>query len=429
MEEEIKAKAEYCLNCKTKPCQNACPLGNDTAGFIKLIKENKLKEAYELLLETTVLQPVCSRICPHDKQCQGSCIRGIKQTPVSIGDMEAYIGDLAIEKDWKITKKSEDKNKKVAVIGGGPTGLTCGAVLARNGYKVTIYEKHNVLGGIMNHGIPAFRLNKNILQKTIDKILELGIEVKLNSELGQDYTLEELEKEYDAIYLGFGANISSKMGIDGEDLEGVLGGNELLENASYPDFTGKTVIVSGGGNVAMDTSRTVKRLGAKRVIVVYRRSRTEMPAEKKEIEEAISEGIEFFFQNNIIKICGGKKVEKIECVKTKLVQKDGETRLSPVNIEGSNFFIPTDYVIMAVGSKPEDSLLAKLDLELDKRGRIKVDENNMTSIKGVFARRRCGWCKSYSSLGVTLWKRCGILNYEIFRKKLKKTRFIICFNI
>lgn len=385
MEEEIKAKAEYCLNCKLKPCQSACPLGNDTAGFIKLIKENKLKEAYELLLETTVLQPVCSRICPHDKQCQGSCVRGIKQTPVSIGDMEAYIGDLAIKNNWKIDKKSEEKNKKVAVIGGGPTGLTCSAVLARNGYQVTIYEKHDKLGGIMVHGIPDFRLDREVLQKTIDKIVELGIEVKLNSELGQDYALDSLTKEYDAVYLGFGANISSKMGIEGEDVEGVLGGNELLENNIHPDYTGKTVIVSGGGNVAMDTSRTVKRLGAKRVIVVYRRSRTEMPAEKKEIEEAIEEGVEFFFQNNIIKICGDKKVEKIECVKTELVQKEGESRLSPVNIEGSNFFIDADYVIMAVGSKPEADLLKKLNLELDKWGRIKIDENSMTSKKGVFA--------------------------------------------
>lgn len=385
MEEEIKAKAEYCLNCKLKPCQSACPLGNDTAGFIKLIKENKLKEAYELLLETTVLQPVCSRICPHDKQCQGSCVRGIKQTPVSIGDMEAYIGDLAIKNNWKIDKKSEEKNKKVAVIGGGPTGLTCSAVLARNGYQVTIYEKHDKLGGIMVHGIPDFRLDREVLQKTIDKIVELGIEVKLNSELGQDYTLDSLAKEYDAVYLGFGANISSKMGIEGEDVEGVLGGNELLENNIHPDYTGKTVIVSGGGNVAMDTSRTVKRLGAKRVIVVYRRSRTEMPAEKKEIEEAIEEGVEFFFQNNIIKICGDKKVEKIECVKTELVQKEGESRLSPVNIEGGNFFIDADYVIMAVGSKPEADLLKKLNLELDKWGRIKIDENSMTSKKGVFA--------------------------------------------
>lgn len=385
MLEEIQAKAEYCLNCKMKPCQNACPLGNDTAGFIKLVKENKIKEAYELLLETTVLQPVCSRICPHDKQCQGSCIRGIKQIPVSIGDMEAYVGDVAIEKDWKISKNAENKNGKIAVIGGGPTGLTCSAILARNGYKVTIFEKHDKLGGIMSHGIPEFRLDREILQKTIDKILELGIEVKLKQELGQDYTLDDLVKEYDAVYLGFGANISSKMGIEGEELEGVLGGNELLENNVHPNYTGKTVIVSGGGNVAMDTSRTVKRLGAKRVIVVYRRSRAEMPAEKKEIEEAMEEGVEFFFQNNIIKICGYKRVEKIECVKTELVQKEGDTRLSPVNIDGSNYFIDADYVIMAVGSKPEESLLAKLDLELDKRGRIKVDENNMTSKKGVFA--------------------------------------------
>lgn len=385
MIEEIQAKAEYCLNCKMKPCQNACPLGNDTAGFIKLIKENKIKEAYELLLETTVLQPVCSRICPHDKQCQGSCVRGIKQVPVSIGDMEAYVGDMAIEKDWKISKKAEKKDKKIAVIGGGPTGLTCSAVLARNGYKVTIYEKHSILGGIMNHGIPNFRLDKSLLQKTINKILELGIEVKLNKTLGQDYTLEELSKEYDAVYLGFGANISSKMGIEGEELEGVLGGNELLENSSHPDYTDKIVIVSGGGNVAMDTSRTIKRLGAKKVIVVYRRSRVEMPAEKKEVEEAIEEGVEFLFQTNIIKVYGDKKVEKIECVKTELIQKEGESRLSPVNIEGSNYFIQADYVVMAVGSKPEENLLAKLDLELNDRGRIKIDENNMTSKKGVFA--------------------------------------------
>ena len=308
MIEEIQAKAEYCLNCKMKPCQNACPLGNDTAGFIKLVKEDKIKEAYELLLETTVLQPVCSRICPHDKQCQGSCVRGIKQVPVSIGDMEAYVGDMAIEKGWKINKKSESKDKKIAVIE---------ELIVPNMSWDTIYEKHNALGGIMNHGIPAFRLDKKLLQKTIDKILELGVEVKLNKALGQDYTLEELFKEYDAVYLGFGANISSKMGIEGENLEGVLGGNELLENASHPDYTGKTVIVSGGGNVAMDTSRTVKRLGAKKVIVVYRRSRAEMPAEKKEIEEAMEEGVEFLFQNNIIKICGDKKVEKIECIKTK----------------------------------------------------------------------------------------------------------------
>ncbi len=385
MLEEMKEKANYCLSCKIKPCQVGCPLQNDTTGFIKLLKEDKIHEAYDLLSETTVLQSICGRICPHDKQCQGSCIRGVSQKQVNIGDMEAYVGDIAIENDWKIKKNAEPKNKKIAVVGGGPTGLTCAATLAKNGYKVTIFEKHNVLGGIMNHGIPAFRLDKKLLQKAIDKILDLGIDVKLNTELGKDYTLNDLQKEYDAVYLGFGANLSSKMGIPGEDLDGVFGGNELLENNSHPSYKGKTVIVSGGGNVAMDTARTVKKLGAKEVIVIYRRSRAEMPAEKKEIEEAIEEGIEFLYQNNIIKICGDKKVNKIECVKTELVQKEGESRKFPVNIEGSNYFIDADYVIMAVGSKPEASLLSQLDVELDRRGRILIDKNNMTSKKGVFA--------------------------------------------
>lgn len=385
MLEEMKEKANYCLSCKIKPCQVGCPLQNDTTGFIKFLKEDKIHEAYDLLSETTVLQAICGRICPHDKQCQGSCIRGVSQKQVNIGAMEAYVGDVAIEKGWEIKKKAELKNKKIAVVGGGPTGLTCAATLAKNGYQVTIYEKHSVLGGIMNHGIPAFRLDKKLLQKAIDKILDLGIDVKLNSEFGKDYCLEDLQKEYDAVYLGFGANLSSKMGIPGEDLEGVFGGNELLENNSHPDYKGKTVVVSGGGNVAMDTARTVKRLGAEKVIVIYRRSRAEMPAEKKEIEEAMEEGIEFLFQNNIIKICGDKKVEKIECVKTELVQKEGETRKSPVNIEGSNYFIDLDYIMMAVGSKPEENLLEKVGVELDRRGRILVDKNNMTSKEGVFA--------------------------------------------
>lgn len=382
---EIKNKADYCLSCKIKPCQIGCPLNNDTTGFIKLLKEDKIKEAYELLCETTVLQSICGRICPHDKQCQGSCIRGVSQKQVNIGDLEAYVGDVALKEGWNIPRKKENKNKKVAVVGGGPTGLACSAKLAREGYEVTIYEKHNVLGGIMNHGIPAFRLNKTLLNNVIQKVLDLGIDVKLNQEIGIDFSLEDLEKKYDAIYLGFGANISSKMGIPGEELMGVYGGNELLENNTHPDYKGKSVVISGGGNVAMDTARTVKKLGAEIVTVIYRRSEAEMPAEKKEIEEAKEEGVEFLFQNNIIAIHGEEKVEKIECVKTELVQKLGETRKSPVNIEGSNYFIDIDYIIMAVGSKPEEKIVSNLGVELNSRGRIKIDKNNMTSKKGVFA--------------------------------------------
>lgn len=384
--EEIIKKAEHCLGCKVKMCQKGCPLGNDITEFIRYVKEEKYKEAYEVLSNTTILQPICGRICPHKSQCEGSCVRGIKGESVSIGDLEAYIGDLAIENNYEISKfTTEKKNKKIAVVGGGPAGLSCAANLARNGYNVTIYEKYDKLGGILRHGIPDFRLDKNILDKQIERIIRLGIETKYNQVLGKNITIQELENEYDAIFLAFGANISSKMGIEGEDLEGVYGGNELLEHSNHPNYTGKTVSVIGGGNVAMDIARTIKRLGAKSVKVIYRRAEAQMPAERKEIEDAKREGIEFLIKNNIVKVIGDKKVEQIECIKTELVKKEGETREVPIDIEGSNYIIDMDYVVMAVGAKPEKDIVENLGLELTKRGNIVVDENYMTSKEKIFA--------------------------------------------
>lgn len=385
--EQIKEKSNYCLSCKNKPCMKGCPLNNDITEFIRNIKEEKYEEAYKILLETTVLSSVCGRICPHEKQCQGSCIRGIKQQPVNIGYLESFIGDIAIEKNWKITKYEKNNNKKVAIIGGGPAGLTATAFLARYGFDVTIYEKNDNLGGILYKGIPAFRLDKKILQNTISKILELGIQVKYNVELEKNFTLEELKNSYDAVLLTFGANISSKMKIEGEELVGVYGGNELLEKENYPNFNGKRVAVIGGGNVAMDTARTIKKLGAEAVYVVYRRAEKQMPAEKKEIKDAKLEGIEFLFQNNIVKIIGDKtnKVKQLECIKTELVKKEGEEREIPVNIENSNYNLDIDYVIRAVGSETEKSILQKLNLELNNYGYVKVDENQMTSQEKVFA--------------------------------------------
>jgi len=338
------------------------------------------------LLDTTILQPVCGRICPHNKQCQGSCIRGIKGEPVSIGKLETFIGDMAIKEGWKIDKIEEKKSKKVAIIGGGPSGITASAYLAKRGFEVCIYEKHQKLGGLLVHGIPDFRLPKDVVEETISKVIELGVEFKLGQELGKNISLEELEKEYDAILLAFGANISSKMEISGEQLEGVYGGNELLENESYPTFEGKNVCVIGGGNTAMDVARTVNRKRAKKVTVIYRRAREQMPAEDEEIEAAIEEGVEFLFQNNIVKILGEDKVEAVECIKTELVKVEGD-RERPVNIEGSNYELDIDYVIMALGSKPESKVLDKIDLEKTDRGYIKVDEKQMTSREKVFA---CG---------------------------------------
>lgn len=389
--ETIKEKAEYCLNCINKSCSKACPLNNEIPQFIKLVKDGLYKEAYEVLCETSVLQPICGIICPHTKQCQSGCIRGIKGEPVDIGKLEAFIGRQAIKNNWKIPKKNNTmQNKKIAVVGSGPAGLTCAAFLAKEGYQVTIYEKNEKLGGILSYGIPEFRLSSQIVNETIKKILELGIEVKNNKELAIEnkentITLNELIKEYDAIFLSFGANISTKMNIQGEELKGVCGGNELLEKRIYDDYKGKNVAVIGGGNVAMDTSRTIKKLGAKTVTVIYRRSEAQMPAEKREIADAKSEGIEFLFQTNILKILGEEQVEKIECIKTELKPKEGENRLVAVNIENSNYLKDIDYVVMAVGSSPEIELTSKLNLKTDNKGRIIVNEQNQTSNHKIFA--------------------------------------------
>ena len=392
--EQIKEKSNYCLNCPIKPCSNkGCPLGNDIPGFINAVKQEDYKKAYEILSETTVLQAICGRICPHTKQCEGSCIRGIKSNSVNIGELEAFIGDIAIKENYTISKPStENKNKKIAIVGGGPAGLTASAFLLKKGYSVTLYEKYDYLGGLLVHGIPEFRLPKEIVRQTIQKIIDLGLVVKYNHELGTNIELKQLEKDYDAIFLAFGANITTKMGVEGEELQGVFGGNQLLERQNHPDYTNKKVAIIGGGNVAMDCARTIKMLGAQEVKVIYRRAEEQMPAEAKEIEEAKHEGIEFLFQNNIVKILGKDKVEQVELIKTELVQKEGETRKVPVNISNSNYVIDMDYIVMALGSEP-DSFVKNLELELNKWGYINIDEKNRTSNSKIFAGGDIAGCK------------------------------------
>lgn len=268
---EITEEVNYCLNCKIKPCsQKGCPLNNNIPEFIKAVKEEKYKEAYTILSQTTVLPGVCGKICPHTKQCQRSCVRGIKGEPVNIGDIEDYIFQKAVEEGYnlkEVMEKEENqelKNKKVAIIGGGPAGLTCAAFLAKDGIDVTIYEKYDYLGGLLVHGIPEFRLSKQDVKETVDRILDLGIKVQYNKQLGKNLKLEELDNEYDAIFLSIGANKPAKMGVKGENLDGVYGGNEILEYNTHPNYEGKIVSVIGGGNVAMDCSRTIKRLRSKR---------------------------------------------------------------------------------------------------------------------------------------------------------------------
>ena len=371
-----------CESCVTKPCQIGCPLNNDITGFIKKLKKEEYKEAYDILKQTTVLAPICGRICPHFDQCQGKCVKGVSYEAVEIGKLETFIADIALENNWTIDCPKETKYN-VAVVGAGPAGLTCAAFLRRNGIGVTIYEKHNYLGGLLVHGIPDFRLPKTIVKKVTDNIKNMGIDVKYGSILGENITLNELEEKHDAVFIGIGANLSNKMEIDGEELNGVYGGNELLEHNNHPDYVDKTVIVSGGGNVAMDVSRTAKRNGAKKVIVVYRRSEQEMPASKDEIEEAKEDGVEFLFLTTITKVLGDTKVTGIEVLKNELVHKEGEERPSPKAIEGSNYTIDCDYVMMAIGSHQEE-YVKDFNLEEEKE-RIKIDSKGHTSNPKVFS--------------------------------------------
>ena len=372
----LEENVNYCLSCKTKPCKLGCPLNNDVTEAIAWLKKGDELKAYETFAETSVLMGMCGRICPHEFQCQGKCVRGIKGEPVAIGEIETYLADKFIDVPYK--KSDELSDYKVAVIGAGPAGLSCAGFLAKKGIKVTIFEKHDHLGGIMYHGIPEFRLPKDILNRHIQKIIDLGIEVKLNTELGKDFSLDDLSS-YDAVFLSFGANLSRKMNIPGEERDNVLFGNELLESGSWPDVKGKKIAVSGGGNTAMDVCRSAKLKGGD-VTVIYRRSEKEMPATRKEIADAKAEGIEFMFQTNILEV----KENTLHCIKTELIQKEGEKRLSPVNIEGSDFEFDYDYIIMAVGSKPDSELTSKLGLELTKWGSIVKDENLMSSKEAIF---------------------------------------------
>ena len=407
----------YCLNCINKPCsKKGCPLENDIPSFIE---EEDAHSAFKILSKTTVLPAICGRICPHSKQCQGSCIRGIQGNPVRIGQVEAYIGDMSLKENYKIPledinniveigdNKDKITEKKVAVIGSGPCGLTCAAFLAKYGVQVTIFEKYDKLGGLLIHGIPDFRLDRKIVNQTINKILELGIQTETNRELGKNLFINDLINEYDAVFIAIGANLSNQT-LYGDN---IIKGNEFLEKMNiiqekYNDnimeilekeempiedkefinfvknLKGKRIAVSGGGNVAMDCARTLKRFKSD-VTIVYRRDEEQMPAEKYEIEEAKKEGINMQVKTNIESFDSFNK--KLKCIRTELVQKENESRLSPVNIEGSNFDIDIDYVVLATGSKADTELLQKQELELNDYGYIKVDEHYQTSIKKVYA--------------------------------------------
>lgn len=368
---KIEELASYCLNCKTKPCTKGCPLGNNIPDVINFVKQEKYIEAYKELSKTTIMPSICGRICPHSKQCQGKCTRGIKGEPVQIGKIETFIGDFALKNNIKYEKRDNYDKYSVAIIGAGPAGLTAATFLAREGINVTIYEKENYLGGLLVHGIPEFRLNKNIVKSVIQNILDLGVKI-------ENKLFNPNINNYNAVLLSTGANEPIKLNVEGEDLEYVYQANTLLKENNHPKYIGKTVIIIGGGNVAMDAARTIKKLDAKEVIVLYRRSEKEMPAEKNEIEEAKNEGIKFIFNTKPLKICNNN----IECIKT---ETDENRTLK--DIPNSNYSINADYIVSAIGSKIDKTFIQDFELELNEKGYVKVDENNMTSKKGIFA---CG---------------------------------------
>lgn len=380
----IKEMAKYCFNCSNKNCQKGCPLDNNIPDFINFMKDEKWQEAYDVICQTTALPSICGRVCPHEKNCEGKCIRGIKGEPVKIGELEAFLGDLANNGIIKTKSCNIKNNKKIAIVGGGPAGLTCAYFLAKEGYNVDIFEKEEKLGGILSYGIPYFRLDSKTVEKNLELILNIGIKVHTNVKIGENLELEKLRESYDAVFLALGANISSKLGIKGENLDGVFGANKLLSSKKHPAYLGKNICVIGGGNVAMDIARYAKKHGSSKVLIIYRRNEEQTPANRKEIEAAKNEGVEFLFQTNIIKIHGVQSVQEIECVRTDLVIEKDCKRPVPVDIEDTNFRIKTDYVIMAVGSRPEKRSIENR-LETDENGYVKVDENYMTNIEGVFA--------------------------------------------
>ena len=381
MKNSLKKKIDVCINCKKPLCQLGCPLGNDIPKFINYLKEENYQKSFFVLSKTTVLPAICGLICPQDVQCERMCKKTLNGKSVSIGELEAYVGKYALDNNYKMYSPKKTKHH-VLVIGSGPAGLTCAAFLRRAGIKVTIYEKHGYLGGLLKHGIPEFRLPENIVNKTINNIINLGIEVSYNMELGRDFTINDVIDKFDAIFIGIGGNISNHLKIPGAELTEVYGANELLENKLKLDVLNKNVVVYGGGNVAMDMARTLKRWGAN-VSIVYRKDKENLTASPKEYESALNDGIDFIFETCVLNLIGKKHLEKVEVCNTKLTKINDEEKLE--NIPNSNHFIKCDYFIEAIGSHVDNEILKNLKINLDEREQIDIDGNGHTSNPKIYA--------------------------------------------
>ena len=397
--EQAMDEAERCLNCKNKPCMTGCPVMVRIPDFIAKVREGDFEGAYQIIAESSSLPAVCGRVCPQENQCEKLCVRGIKGEPVAIGRLERFVADYHNANCKEKATRPQSNGKKVAVIGSGPSGLTCAGDLAKKGYEVTVFEAFHMAGGVLVYGIPEFRLPKSIVQKEIDTLKELGVKIETNMVIGKVLSIDELIEEYDfkAVFIGTGAGLPKFMNISGENLNGVYSANEFLtrinlmkaykEDANTPIKHGKKVVVVGGGNVAMDAARCAKRLGGD-VHIVYRRTLNELPARKEEVEHAMEEGIIFDLLTNPVKINGDENgwASSITCVKMELGEPDASGRSRPVEIKGSEFDIETDVVIMALGTSPNPLIKRTTKgLEVNNRGGIVTDENGLTSVQTVYA--------------------------------------------
>lgn len=399
-EEQAIDEAKRCLNCKNKPCVGGCPVQIDIPAFIKEVAEGNFEQAYKIITKSSSLPAVCGRVCPQESQCEQKCVRGIKGESVGIGRLERFVADWHNENIKEIPEKPASNGHKVAVIGSGPSGLACAGDLAKKGYAVTVFEALHLAGGVLVYGIPEFRLPKAIVQKEINTLRELGVDFETNMVIGRVMSVEELMKEqnFEAVFIGSGAGLPRFMNIPGENLKGVYSANEFLTRinlmkAYKPDSNtpiqhGSKVAVVGGGNVAMDAARCAKRLGAD-VTVIYRRTEKELPARLEEVHHAKEEGINFKFLTNPISISGDEEgwVKSIRCQEMKLSEPDASGRARPVPVEGSEFDVDSECVIMSIGTSPNPLIKSTTNgLETQKWGGIIIDENTgRTSIEGVYA--------------------------------------------
>lgn len=400
-EEEARAEASRCLKCKNPKCVGGCPVSIDIPGFIKEVQEGNYEEAAKVIAKSSALPAVCGRVCPQESQCEGQCIRGIKGEPISIGKLERFVADWSRENGFVPAAPEKTNGRKVAVIGSGPSGVTCAGDLAKMGYEVTIFEALHEPGGVLTYGIPEFRLPKEgVVQPEIDNVRKLGVKIETDVIIGKSVTIDELldEEGFEAVFIGSGAGLPMFMGIPGENANGVFSANEYLTRSNLmkafrddydtPIVAGKKVAVVGGGNVAMDAARTALRLGAD-VHIVYRRSEAELPARAEEVHHAKEEGIIFNLLTNPIEILtdGNGWVNGMKCIKMELGEPDASGRRRPVAIEGSEFVIEVDTVIMSLGTSPNPLISATTKgLETNRRKCIVAEESNgKTTKEGVYA--------------------------------------------